>query len=187
MTGAFNTLEFWNKDTMDGSSLPVVATGANNITFTSSNLYPPGPIASSLLSLPLPWDTVPPSWQFFIPGKSPMSEMSSVITTIVIYLTTILVIYHIMRERAPAKISGPLKVHSAAVCIGSVILLGLMWEEMFKIVYEHGLRESICNPEVFTQVRCPYHTYPSVPMLIPTAAYAVLSHDQPYLQVHRIH
>ncbi|KAI5452552.1 Fatty acyl-CoA elongase/Polyunsaturated fatty acid specific elongation enzyme [Naganishia albida] len=110
----------------------------------------PGPLAT-LLSSVTP-DSLKPSYRFthWVPGSTPLSTNTEVVTAIATYLVIIFGGRELMRNRAPFKLQFLFRVHNFLLSAGSAILLALMLEEIVPIFAKNGPFYSICNTRAFT-------------------------------------
>lgn len=110
----------------------------------------PGPFAT-LLSSVTP-DSLKPSYRFthWVPGSTPLSTTTEVVTAIATYLVIIFGGRELMRNRAPFKLQFLFRVHNFLLSAGSAILLALMLEEIVPILFKNGPFYSICNTRAFT-------------------------------------
>ncbi|KAJ4484695.1 fatty acid elongase [Lentinula edodes] len=106
------------------------------------------PLADFLLSvLPV---SLPSYLTSFIPGKTPLSTNTEVLTTLASYLAVIFGIQAFKKNRQPQKLNTLFQAHNVILSSGSLLLLALMLEEILPIVWKNGLYFGICAPEAWT-------------------------------------
>ena len=88
----------------------------------------------------------------WIPGKSPISTLPSLVAAVVTYLAVIFGGRALMKNRAPltTSIKLPFLVHNLALTFGSGLLLALMLEEIVPIVRRNGIFYGICGEGAWT-------------------------------------
>ncbi|CAK9838167.1 fatty acid elongase Elo2 [Schizosaccharomyces pombe] len=92
-----------------------------------------------------------PSEFEYIPGKTPMSQWSSVIVSITAYYVIILSGRAIMTNRKPLKQRRLFQLHNFILTIISGALLALLVEEVFRNYMRNGLFYCVCDSRHFTQ------------------------------------
>lgn len=108
------------------------------------------PLADFLLSvLPV---SLPSYLTSFIPGKTPLSTNTEVLTTLGLYLAVIFGIQAYKKNRQPQKLNTLFQAHNVILSSGSLLLLALMLEEILPIVWKNGLYFGICALEAWTPV-----------------------------------
>ncbi|KAJ3937818.1 MAG: GNS1/SUR4 membrane protein [Lentinula lateritia] len=106
------------------------------------------PLADFLLSvLPV---SLPSYLTSFIPGKTPLSTNTEVLTTLGLYLAVIFGIQAYKKNRQPQKLNTLFQAHNVILSSGSLLLLALMLEEILPIVWKNGLYFGICALEAWT-------------------------------------
>ena len=106
-----------------------------------------------LTNVPLP--TVPPYLTKYIIGETPLSTWPSVCTALVSYLAIVFGTREVMKGREPQRLNTLFRIHNAFLSGGSLLLLALMMEEVFPIVYNQGLFAAGCAVESWTPVSSP--------------------------------
>ncbi|SOV02808.1 probable FEN1 - fatty acid elongase [Ustilago sp. UG-2017a] len=88
----------------------------------------------------------------WIPGKSPISTVPSLIAAVTTYLAVIFGGRELMKNRAPLTTSIKLAflLHNLALTLGSGLLLALMLEEIIPIVRRNGFYYGICGEGAWT-------------------------------------
>ncbi|KAK9476546.1 GNS1/SUR4 family-domain-containing protein [Lipomyces japonicus] len=94
------------------------------------------------------WD---PSKFEFVQGTLPWSTLTPVIVTIASYYVVILGGRKIMTGFQPFKFTFLFRVHNLLLTFISGLLLLLFIEQLFPILYRHGLFYAICNEGAWTQ------------------------------------
>ncbi|KAK9236085.1 GNS1/SUR4 family-domain-containing protein [Lipomyces kononenkoae] len=92
-----------------------------------------------------------PSEFVFTQGVLPLSTFNPVVITIALYYVVILGGREIMKGFAPMKLSFLFRVHNILLTFISGLLLALLVEQLFPIIYRHGLFYAICNEGSWTQ------------------------------------
>ncbi|KAK9490349.1 GNS1/SUR4 family-domain-containing protein [Lipomyces doorenjongii] len=92
-----------------------------------------------------------PSEFLFTQGSLPLSTFYPVVVTIAIYYVVILGGREIMKGFAPMKLTFLFRVHNVLLTFVSGLLLALFVEQLFPILYRHGLFYAICNEGSWTQ------------------------------------
>jgi hypothetical protein len=87
----------------------------------------------------------------FLPGHTPLSTIPEVAGAIIAYYVTILAGSTIMKGQPALKLNGLFMAHNLLLTIISGVLLVLFIEQMFPIIWRHGVFYSICSPNCWTQ------------------------------------
>ncbi|KAK7203274.1 GNS1/SUR4 family-domain-containing protein [Myxozyma melibiosi] len=87
----------------------------------------------------------------FVQDELPLSTLTPMIATIVAYYVIILGGRELMRPFAPWKLTFLFRVHNIMLTFVSWLLLTLFIEQLFPIIYRHGLFYAICNAGSWTQ------------------------------------
>ncbi|KAM6501576.1 GNS1/SUR4 membrane protein [Amanita muscaria] len=93
---------------------------------------------------------LPAHYTSYVPGKTPLSTSSSVMTTLISYLVVIFGIQAIMKDQKPQKLTTLFRAHNLILTSGSFILLALMVEEIFPLYWKNGLFHVLCSEESWT-------------------------------------
>ncbi|KAK9469224.1 GNS1/SUR4 family-domain-containing protein [Lipomyces arxii] len=96
----------------------------------------------------LGWD---PSEFEFVQGALPLSTVTPVLLTIGGYYALILGGREVMRSHRPWKLTFLFRLHNFYLTFFSAVLLTLFIEQLFPILYRHGLFYAICNAGSWTQ------------------------------------
>ncbi len=94
-----------------------------------------------------------PAEQFkFVPNVTFMASPKEAILTIIAYYIVIFGGQAILRavNAKPVHLSFIFQVHNMILTIASLVLLLLMVEQVFPLIYYHGLFYAICSKEAFT-------------------------------------
>ncbi|KAK9458591.1 GNS1/SUR4 family-domain-containing protein [Lipomyces oligophaga] len=104
------------------------------------------------------WD---PSKFEFIPGQLPLSTPKPVALLIGFYYVVIFGGREIMRSRPALKLTVLFRIHNMILTLISLSLLALLAEQLFPIIYRHGIFYAICDEGSWTQpiVTLYYLTY----------------------------
>ncbi|KAJ3988590.1 GNS1/SUR4 membrane protein [Lentinula detonsa] len=106
------------------------------------------PLADFLLSvIPV---SLPPYLTSFIPGKTPLSTNTEVVTALASYLVIIFGIQAYKKNRQPQKLNTLFQAHNVILSSGSFLLLLLMLEEILPIAWKNGVYFGICASEAWT-------------------------------------
>ncbi|KAK9453736.1 GNS1/SUR4 family-domain-containing protein [Dipodascopsis uninucleata] len=92
-----------------------------------------------------------PSEFIFIQGAYPLSTIVPVIVTITGYYVIILGGRKIMEPYSPFKLTAIYRLHNLLLTSLSFLLLVLFIEQLFPIIYRHGVFYAICNEGSWTQ------------------------------------
>jgi fatty acid elongase 3 len=93
-----------------------------------------------------------PASQFdFIPGETSLSTIPEVAGAIAAYYITIFAGYHIMKNQPALKLNYLFMAHNIILTIISGGLLALFIEQMFPILWRHGVFYSVCSSNCWTQ------------------------------------
>jgi fatty acid elongase 3 len=71
----------------------------------------------------------------------------------VAYLATIFTLQHLLRDKQPYVLLTWFRAHNIILSLGSALLLALILEEIVPIVFQRGIRYSICDRAAWTPVR----------------------------------
>jgi hypothetical protein len=143
------------------------------------------PLADFLLAYaPLP--SLPVQYTKWIPGETPLSTNTVVVSSLVTYLAVIFGIREVMRDRAPVKANAAFMVHNTFLYTGSGLLLALMLEEIIPLWWKGGAFYALCHSEAWTRVRTPRMPARAFTHMLWVAS-GVLLHDQLLLQIRGAH
>lgn len=96
----------------------------------------------------------PPSLQQWVPGETPISSVSSVVTAAVLYLSLVFGLQAFMRTRPPAGKGRVFKsvflLHNILLTLGSALLLALILEDVLPIWRHAGILHAVCSPKAWT-------------------------------------
>jgi len=99
----------------------------------------------------------------FEPGYTPLSTIPAVVMAILAYYAIIWAGWKIMKSRQPMKLNGLFMAHNLFLTVLSAGLLVLFIEQLFPIIWRHGIFYSICSSNCWTQkiVTLYYVSFPS--------------------------
>lgn len=103
----------------------------------------------------------PQYWTSYVGGVSLLSTHSSVATTLASYFTIIFTIQVAMKNQQAKKLTTLFQIHNIVLSFGSMVLLILILEEVFPILWNRGLFNALCAEESWTAVRLS-HSLPPV-------------------------
>lgn len=106
--------------------------------------------ADLILSFPSLVPPFPFSLTHYVPGVTPLSTASSVVTALIVYLSVIFGLREYMKPLKPLKFQFLFRAHNVLLSLGSFILLVLMLEEVIPIVWKHGLFYGMCDNAAWT-------------------------------------
>lgn len=93
-----------------------------------------------------------PAHEFqFLPGYTFLSTIPEVAGAIAAYYVTIWVGARIMKNQPALKLNALFMAHNLFLTIISGALLVLFIEQLFPIIWRHGIFYSICSPNCWTQ------------------------------------
>jgi fatty acid elongase 3 len=107
---------------------------------------------ADLLLAYVPFPHTPHYLTTYVPGETPLSTTTSVLTALALYLVTIFGVQAMMRNQAPQKLTLLFRAHNMFLSVGSLILLVLMLEEILPILWRKGLFAAMCADESWTPV-----------------------------------
>jgi fatty acid elongase 3 len=107
---------------------------------------------ADLLLAYVPFPHIPHYLTTYVPGKTPLSTTSSVLTALTLYLVTIFGVQAMMRKQAAQKLTLLFRAHNIFLSVGSLILLALMLEEILPVLWRKGLFVAMCADESWTPV-----------------------------------
>ena len=81
-----------------------------------------------------------------------MSTWPVVSTAIVSYLTVVLGLQELMKDRPAFELKTPFRIHNAILSLSSLVLLALMVEEVLEIYYNIGVYNALCASASWTRV-----------------------------------
>ncbi|CAO3675781.1 unnamed protein product [Rhizopus stolonifer] len=84
-------------------------------------------------------------------GVTPLSTVNEVTITCITYFILIFGGQFLLKESSPFKLKIPFMIHNVLLTLVSGILLVLMIEQIFPIVYHQGLLAAICDTASWTQ------------------------------------
>lgn len=87
----------------------------------------------------------------FIPGKTFLSSWSEVSSIILLYYIVIFLGQWIMKSFSPKKLNAISQIYNLFLSILSGFFLLLLFEQMFPVVWKHGIFYSICDSGSWTQ------------------------------------
>ncbi|KAG5438775.1 hypothetical protein PCANB_002495 [Pneumocystis canis] len=87
----------------------------------------------------------------FIPGKTFLSSWKEVISIILLYYIVIFLGQWIMKSFSPKKFNTIFQIYNLFLSILSGFFFLLLFEQMFPIIWKHGLYYSICDVGSWTQ------------------------------------
>lgn len=87
----------------------------------------------------------------FLPGYTPLSTIPEVFTAILSYYVIIFAGKKLMKNRPAMKLSILFMAHNLILTFISGALLALFIEQLFPILWRHGVFYSICSPNCWTQ------------------------------------
>ena len=93
---------------------------------------------------------VPSEFQF-VTGKLPLSELPQVLGAIATYYLVIFGGRAILKNTTPLKLNFLFQIHNLFLTSVSGLLLTLMIEQLFPIIYRNGLFYAICDIGAWTQ------------------------------------
>ncbi|KAK7468902.1 Fatty acyl-CoA elongase/Polyunsaturated fatty acid specific elongation enzyme [Stygiomarasmius scandens] len=94
--------------------------------------------------------SLPPHLYSYIPGQTPLSTTSTVVSTLIGYLVVIFGIQAAMKNHPPQKLNTLFQIHNVILSSGSLLLLVLMLEEIVPIIWKEGLFYSMCGEGAWT-------------------------------------
>ncbi|KAM0793119.1 hypothetical protein ACM66B_000598 [Microbotryomycetes sp. NB124-2] len=107
-----------------------------------------GPLYRLVSSLPVP--QLPSQLVRWIPGQTPLSTNTEVVSALALYLVTVFGGQWLMQDRKPFQLKPLFMLHNAMLSFGSGLLLALMLEEIVPIVWKHGFFYGICHTAAWT-------------------------------------
>lgn len=87
----------------------------------------------------------------FVPGKTYLSTWTEVIGLVISYYVVIFLGKWFMRSFAPIKLNLLWQFHNLFLSIVSGFFFLLLFEQIFPIIWNHGIYYSICNSKSWTQ------------------------------------
>lgn len=96
--------------------------------------------------------SLPPSLATWIPGVTPMSTWTSVVTAIVSYLAVVFGLREFMKDMPPFSLRTIFRTHNAFLSVSSLVLLVLMIEEIIKLWHYVGPYDAFCARASWTRV-----------------------------------
>ncbi|KTW29789.1 hypothetical protein T552_00994 [Pneumocystis carinii B80] len=87
----------------------------------------------------------------FVAGETYLSKWIHVIGIILVYYVVILVGKWVMSFFSAIKLNMLWKIHNLFLSVISGFFFLLLFEQMFPIIWKHGVYYSICNPKSWTQ------------------------------------
>ena len=103
----------------------------------------------------------------FLPGYTPLSTIPEVVGAIIAYYITIFIGYQIMKRQPALKLNALFMAHNLFLTLLSGGLLALFIEQMFPIVWRHGVFYSICSPNCWTQkIVTLYYVFPVIARML---------------------
>jgi fatty acid elongase 3 len=109
------------------------------------------PLADFLLAhVPLP--PIPRYLSSYIPGETPLSTTSAVVTTLLSYLAIVFGVQAVMQNKRPRKLTLLFQAHNLFLSSGSLLLLVLMLEETLPRIWYNGIYHAMCHQEAWTAV-----------------------------------
>ncbi|KAG4306572.1 hypothetical protein PORY_000560 [Pneumocystis oryctolagi] len=87
----------------------------------------------------------------FVPGKTFLSSWTEVISSISLYYVVIFLGQLIMKPFSPKKLNIIFQIYNLFLSILSGCFFLLLFEQMFPVVWKHGLYYSICDAKSWTQ------------------------------------
>ncbi|PFH54475.1 hypothetical protein AMATHDRAFT_52076 [Amanita thiersii Skay4041] len=106
------------------------------------------PLADFLLAL-LPFDP-PRHLVSYVPGQTPLSTNTAVVSCLAAYLAVIFGIQAYMKDKQPQKLTALFQTHNIILSAGSLLLLVLMLEEILPIMWNNGLFYALCSEQAWT-------------------------------------
>jgi fatty acid elongase 3 len=97
----------------------------------------------------------------YLPGITPLSDTTPVVSTLIGYLITIFSIRWFMQDKAPLKLTPFVRSHNLFLAVISGLLLVLIVEEILPIWWRTGFFDAICHPRSWTEVLYLYISTPS--------------------------
>ncbi|KAI8977882.1 GNS1/SUR4 family-domain-containing protein [Pilobolus umbonatus] len=87
----------------------------------------------------------------YVPTVTPLSTVEEVTIACVTYFIVIFGGRFLMTNMPAFRLQIPFMIHNALLTLASGILLVLMIEQIFPIVYHHGILSGVCAQETWTQ------------------------------------
>ncbi|CAH6722820.1 elongation of fatty acids protein 2 [[Candida] jaroonii] len=110
------------------------------------------PIFNEIVSTVTGGKWVPSKFQW-IEGEVPLSTLPPALIMVAVYYTLVFGGNYIFKKfkLTPLVLNGPFQIHNIFLTSLSFTLLILMVEQVFPMIYYHGLYWSICSPKAWTQ------------------------------------
>jgi hypothetical protein len=86
----------------------------------------------------------------YVKGTTPLSTDQAVVTALISYLVIIFSIQALMKNQQPLKLTGLFQLHNVILSSGSLLLLGLVLEEILPIIWNHGFHDALCGERAWT-------------------------------------
>ncbi|KAI8149602.1 GNS1/SUR4 family-domain-containing protein [Fennellomyces sp. T-0311] len=87
----------------------------------------------------------------FTPGVTPFSTVNEVVATCITYFVVIFGGRYLMTNLPAQRFQYLFQFHNFLLTLVSGALLALMVEQLFPMVYNHGLLYAVCNQDAWTQ------------------------------------
>ncbi|CDH56149.1 fatty acid elongase [Lichtheimia corymbifera JMRC:FSU:9682] len=87
----------------------------------------------------------------FVPGVTPLSTVKEVFTACITYFIVIFGGRYLMTNMQAYKFQYLFQFHNFLLTLASGALLALMIEQLFPIIYNHGLLYAVCAKDAWTQ------------------------------------